>query len=87
MAPGCLLTLPHRFTVSEGTNKPLAYPHTSFFGFGGYDSDACLPSQIVLRFWRVRFRRLLTLPDRFTVSEGTIPTLAYPLRSIFGFGG
>ncbi len=82
-----LLTLPNRFTVSQGTIPAFAYPLRSFYGFAGYDSGVCLPSQIVLRFCRARFRRLLTLPDRFTVLLGTILAFAYPPRSFYSFAG
>ncbi|MGX1193174.1 hypothetical protein RKD52_001726 [Metabacillus sp. SLBN-84] len=82
-----LLTLPDRFSVSEGTICHVAYPTKSFFGFRGYESGRCLPSQIVSRFPRVRVKTLLTLPDRFSVSEGTIRHVAYTLKSFFGFRG
>ncbi len=82
-----MLTLPNRFSVREGTIPALAYPPTSFYGLRGYDSELCLPSQIVSRFARVRFPRLLTLPDRFTVSEGTVQNFAYPLKSFLGLRG
>ncbi|MGX1193305.1 hypothetical protein RKD52_001857 [Metabacillus sp. SLBN-84] len=82
-----LLTLPNRFSVSGGTIHAFAYLPTSFCGFRGYDSLACLPSHIVLRFPGVRFARLLTLPHRFSVSGGTIHAFAYPLKSFLGFRG
>ncbi len=82
-----LLTLPDRFTILQGTIPDFAYPLISFYGFAGYDSPLCLPSQIDLRFCRVRFNTLLTLPDRFTVLQGTIRHFAYPPRSIYDFAG
>ncbi len=82
-----LLTLPDRFSVYEGTIRAFAYPPRSIYSLRGYDSWVCLPSQIVSRFPRVRFARLLTLPDRFSVYEGTIRTFAYPPRSINSLRG
>ncbi len=64
-----------------------AYPAISFYGFGGYDSGVCLPSDIVSRFTRVRFKRLLTLRYRFSVYEGTIQAFAYPPISFLGLRG
>ncbi len=82
-----LLILTHRFSVCGGTIHAFAYPLRSFLGLRGYDSGLCLPSQIVFRFVRVRFTPLLTLPDRFSVCEGTIHAFAYPPRSFFGLRG
>ncbi|MGX1195161.1 hypothetical protein RKD52_003713 [Metabacillus sp. SLBN-84] len=81
------LILPNRFTVLKGTIQIFAYPPRSFYGSAGYDSTTCLPSQIVLQFRRVRFNHLLTLPNRFTVSQGTIHALAYPPRLFYSFAG
>ncbi|KEZ48246.1 hypothetical protein AZ46_0220065 [Metabacillus indicus LMG 22858] len=58
---GRLLTLRYRFTVWEGTIQAFPYPPILFYGLGGYDSGFSLPSDIVLQFWRVRFRLFLTL--------------------------
>ncbi len=78
-----LLTLSNRFSVLQGAIPALAYPPKSFFGFAGYDSRSCLPSQIVFRFCRVRFWLLLTLPDRFSVLLGKILAFAYPPKPVF----
>ncbi len=82
-----ILPLQYRYSVLQGTIPPLSYPPISLFGFAGYDSDAFLPSNIVIRFCRVRFRRFLTLPYRYSVLQGTIPTLSYPPIPLFGLAG
>ncbi len=63
------LTLPYRYSVLKGTIQTLSYPPIPLFGFAGYDSGVSLPSHTVIRFSRVRFRRFLTLPYRYSVLQ------------------
>ncbi len=81
------LTLPQRYSVLKGTIPAFPYPPTALFGFEGDDSGVFLLSHTVIRFCRVRFRRFLTLPQRYSVLKGTIQAFSYSPIPLFGLAG